>query len=184
MRIIYSVIAGVLLLSWSAVTYAQDYMTRKGQVQFSSSTSAELIEATNNDVAAKLSAAGGKGLFIIPIKSFRFKKALMQEHFNENYMESDKYPKATYDFTVTDIETVDFTRPARYSVRTKGTMTIKNVKHDIEVPGYIVVADDKTIRIEADFSVVPAEYNIVIPKMMENKIAGSIRIKVNSSLNK
>lgn len=180
---IFSVIAGAVLLSWSSVSYAQDYTTRKGQVQFSSSTSAELIEATNNDVAARLS-TDGKGLFIIPIKSFRFKKALMQEHFNENYMESDKYPKATYNFTVTDIKSVDFTKPARYNVRTKGTMTIKDVKRDIEVPGYIVVADDKTIRIEADFSVVPADYNISIPKLVENKIAKTIKVKVNSSLNK
>jgi len=183
MRTIYAVIAAVVLLLWSTLSHAQDYTTRKGQVQFSSSTSAELIEATNNDVAARLS-AGGKGLFIIPVKSFRFKKALMQEHFNENYMESDHYPKATYNFTVTDIERVDLNTPGRYSVRTKGTMAIKDVKRDIEVPGYIVVADDKTIRIEADFSVAPADYNIVIPKLVENKIARTIKVKVNSSLNK
>lgn len=184
MKNIFAVIAGVMALSWSTMSSAQDYSTRKGQVQFVSTTSKELIEAVNNDVAARLSATDGKGNFIILIKAFKFKKALMEEHFNENYMESDKYPKATYSFTVTNMEDVKFSKPGTYKVSTKGTMTIKDVKRDIVVPGNIVVKEDNTILIEADFTIVPADYNIKIPKVVEGNIAKSINVKVKSSLKK
>lgn len=171
-----------LLLSW--VEDTGSYSTRKGQVSFRSDAPEELIEAYNSNVAAQVIPAEGKGMFIIPIKSFRFKKALLQEHFNENYMESDTYPKASYTFTISDIQNVDFGKAGRYPVNTNGVLTIKKTSGNISVPGFIVVTDNRTIRIESDFSLSPADYDIRIPTLVANKIAKDITIKVNCTLNK
>lgn len=166
------------------LSYGQNYTTRSGQVKFKSSTSEEMIEATNNDVAARLIAADGKGQFIIPIKSFKFKKALMQEHFNENYMESDKYTKATYNFKVSNWSAVNLNKAGTYNVQTSGDLTIKGVTKNVNIPGKIIVTDANHIRIEANFSVAPSAYGISIPKVVENKIAKSIQVSVNTKLTK
>jgi len=168
----------------SGVARAQQYLTRTGQVTFRSEAPEELIEAQNNDVAAQLIVGEAKGQFIIPIKSFKFKKALLQEHFNENYMESDTYPKATYRFTIEDIQNVDFRKPGRYPVRTNGVLTLKKTPKTISVPGYIVVSNGDSIKVEASFSLSPADYDIQIPKLVESKIAKNIEINVQSTLSK
>ncbi len=168
----------------SGAAHAQQYLTRTGQVTFRSEAPEELIEAQNNDVAAQLIVSEAKGQFIIPIKSFKFKKALLQEHFNENYMESDTYPKATYRFTIEDIRNVDFQKPGRYPVRTNGVITLKKTAKTIRVPGYIVVSNGDSIKVEASFSLSPADYDIQIPKLVENKIAKNIEINVRSTLSK
>jgi len=168
----------------SRTALAQQYLTRTGQVTFRSEASEELIEAQNNDVAAQLIVGEAKGQFIIPVKSFKFKKALLQEHFNENYMESDTYPKATYQFTVKDIQHVDFHKPGRYPVQTSGVITLKKTSKTINVPGYIIVSNTDSIKVEASFSLSPVDYDIQIPKLVENKIAKNIEINVNSTLSK
>lgn len=181
------ILRNILIIALSLVfgtTYAQNYTTRNGQVKFKSSTSEELIEATNNSVAARLISADGTGQFVIPIKSFKFKKALMQEHFNENYMESDKYTKATYDFKITNWSSVNLNQAGTYKVNTSGKLKIKNTTKNVEIPGTIKVENDKTIRITADFSVSPTDYGISIPKLVQNKIAKKITINVNSKLTK
>lgn len=171
-----------LLISYSYCT-AQTFTTLKGQVSFSSAAE-ETIDANNYSVAAQLIYTTGKGQFIIPVKSFRFKNALMEEHFNENYMESDSYPKATYKYIVDNIEQIDLSKPGKYNVNTKGVLAIKNVSRNIEVKGYIIVTDNNTIRIEANFLLNPSDYDIQIPKLVENKIAKNIAVKVYSTLNK
>lgn len=166
------------------LSYGQNFTTRSGQVKFKSSTSEEMIEATNNDVAARLITADGKGQFIIPIKSFKFKKALMQEHFNENYMESDKYTKATYNFKVNNWNAVNLSKSGTYNVQTSGDLTIKGVTKKVNILGKIIVTDANHIRIEANFAVSPSAYGISIPKVVENKIAKSIQVSVNTKLTK
>ena len=92
MRKLVSVI--VLLLVFSGV-WAQKYFSRNGHVDFLSKTPMETIEGKNNQVASTLNATTGELAFAILIKSFEFKQALLQEHFNENYLESDKFPRST-----------------------------------------------------------------------------------------
>lgn len=163
---------------------AQTYSTLKGQVSFSSEAAEENIYASNYNVAAQLVYNNSKGQFIIPIKSFKFKKTVMQEHFNENYLESDLYTKATYKYTIVSMEHVDFSKPGKYAVNTRGVMTIKKTSRNIEVPGYIVVIDNNTIRLEADFLLRPPDYEIQIPGLVERKIAHSIDINIYTTLTK
>lgn len=174
----------LLNILFVATSFGQTYNTLKGQVSFSSEAPEEKIDAVNNSVAAQLVFETGKGQFIVPVKSFKFKKALLQEHFNENYLESDRYPKATYKFSVLNTASVDLSKPGKYPVKTQGVFTIKNESKTIDVPGDIIVIDDKTIRIEAQFSIQPKDYGIAIPKLVENKIANTIDLSVLTTLNK
>ncbi len=163
--------------------YAQKYMTRTGKVTFFSSTPMENIEAFNNETASVLDAANGDFVFQVPIKSFKFEKSLMQEHFNENYMESGKFPKAEYKGKIADVNKVNFAKNGTYNVTSKGKLTIHGVTKDVELPGTVTVKDN-SITINSVFKVKPKDYNISIPGVVENKIAKDIEVTVNSILEK
>ena len=163
--------------------YAQKYMTRTGKVTFFSSTPLENIEAFNNETASVLDASTGDFVFQVPIKSFKFEKALMQEHFNENYMESGKYPKADYKGKITDLSKVNFSKDGAYNVTTKGKMTIHGVTKEVELPGSVTVKGNE-VTLYSTFKVSPKDYEINIPGIVENKIAKEIEVTVNSILKK
>lgn len=183
--------------------YAQKYLTRTGKVSFFSSTPIENIEAVNNEAAAVLDIHTGGLAFIIPIKSFRFEKSLMQEHFNENYMESDIYPKAefrgkiaairfpekdTIAFAKENINTVMETllksmleQDGSYLATVVGKMTIHGVTREVSIPGTLTVKG-KDITAHATFIVQPADYKIKIPALVASKIAKEIEVTVNCIL--
>ena len=172
-----------VLVCGITTAFAQKYMTRTGKVTFFSGTTMENIEAFNNETAAVLDASTGDFVFQVPIKSFRFEKALMQEHFNENYMESGKYPKAEYKGKITDLDKVNFNKNGTYNVTTKGKLTIHGVTRDVTLPATITVKD-KTVMVNCDFKVKPQDHDIKIPGLVENKIAKEIEVTVNSILEK
>ena len=177
------VIATALLCGMSASVFAQKYMTRTGKVTFFSSTPVENIEAFNNDVSSVLYSKSGEVAFVVPIKSFKFEKALMQEHFNENYMESDKYPKADFKGKVTNLGDVNFAKDGNYSVKVAGALTIHGVTKNVSLPGTITVKGG-SITTNSKFKVKTADYGIKIPAMVKNKIAEQIEVTVNSILSK
>lgn len=176
------IVVALIVCSASAV-HAQKYMTRTGKVSFFSSTPVENIEAFNNETASVLDADNGEFVFQVPVKSFRFEKALMQEHFNENYMESSKYPKAEYKGMITDAGDVNYSKDGTYNVTTKGKLKIHGVTKDVTLPGTVVVKGDQ-VTINSVFKVRPEDYNINIPGVVENKIAKEIEVTVNSILAK
>lgn len=156
-------------------------MTRTGKVSFFSSTSVENIEAFNNEAASIIDAKSGEVAFIVPIKSFRFEKALMQEHFNENYMESDKFPKAEYKGKITNISDVDFSKDGTYNVKTNGQLTMHGVTKAVATNGTVTVKGG-TATIKSKFMVAPADYGIKIPSVTASKIASKIEVTVDSVL--
>jgi len=158
---------------------AQKQVTRTGSVSFYSSTPIEDIEANNSEAAAVLDTKTGALLFIVPIKSFRFEKALMQEHFNENYMESDRYPKAEYKGKI--LGQVNYNKEGTYPVTTKGALTIHGVTKNVTVPGTLIVSKGTT-TINAQFTVRVADYNIKIPAITASKIASQIKINIHAIL--
>lgn len=172
-----------VLVCGITTVFAQKYITRTGKVTFFSATPMENIEAFNNETAAVLDASTGDFVFQVPIKSFRFEKALMQEHFNENYMESGKYPKAEYKGKITDLDKVNFNKNGTYNVTTKGKLTIHGVTRDVTLPATITVKD-KAVTVNCDFKVKPQDHEIKIPGLVENKIAKEIEVTVNSILEK
>lgn len=176
------IMIAALVLCSSGSLFAQKYMTRTGKVTFYSATPVENIEAINNEIASAIDAKTGDVIFQVPIKSFKFEKALMQEHFNENYMESDKFPKAEFKGKIADLSNVNFAKDGTYNVKTNGKMTIHGVTKDVILPGTIVVKGN-SITANSKFDVRTSDYNINVPKVVEGKIAKQIEVTVNSVLN-
>lgn len=178
------ILLGLLVLSANAnQTFAQAYMTRTGKVTFdaTSKSSPEKIEAKNNEVASILDSKTGDLRFQVPIKSFKFEKQLMEEHFNENYMESDKFPKSEFKGKVTSQGTIDYAKNGTYSVSVTGALTVHGVTNTITVPGTLVVRGSN-IDLRAKFSVKLADYKISIPSVVADKIDKEATIMLESSL--
>jgi len=169
------------IIIFATTLQAQKLMTRTGKVSFFSSTPIENIEAFNNEVACALDTKTGALLYIVPIKSFKFEKSLMRDHFNENYMESDTYPKATFKGEISNLEKVNFTKNGSYQVTTKGTLTIHGVAKAVTIPGTITVKGNQ-VTTYSKFTVKTADYDIKIPAITADKIAREIEVTVNSIL--
>lgn len=171
------------VLAFLAVsTFAQKtYLTRTGHVSFFSDAPLEDITANNYQATALLKSGTGKIAFKIPIKSFEFEKALMQEHFNENYMQSDKFPQATFDGKIKDNSKVNYNKSGTYKVTVVGKLTIHGVTKDVEVPGEVIVdTKGKKVTTKANFNIALKDYGIKNDKV--NKISDTIEIRVNTEI--
>lgn len=157
---------------------AQRYSAKNGYVGFYSHTTIEDIQADNNQVASILDIEKGDLVFLINNKSFIFDKALMQEHFNENYMETDKYGKSTFKGTITNLADVNFSKDGIYKVKVSGELNMHGVSKNIYVYGTIEV-NEKTLVAKSDFVVKPEDYGIQIPGLVRDKIAKEIQVYVD-----
>jgi hypothetical protein len=119
------------LLNLVLALNAQKFMTKNGFIGFYSHTPMEDIKAENNQVVGALDITTGEMVFQALIKSFHFDRALMEEHFNENYMESDKIPKSMFKGKITNLSSVDFTKNGTYEVTVEGDLTIHDVTNKI-----------------------------------------------------
>lgn len=161
-----SVIAAfaVLLSVWGVTAQNTTYFTRTGHVSFFSKMPMENIEAHNRQVSCMLDLATGDIAYKVLIKSFEFEKALMQEHFNENYMHSEKYPKASFDGKIVNLKSINFAKDGVYDAEVEGTLEIHGVKKTIKEKGKIEVKGGK-ISTKAVFTVALKEYNIKNDKL-------------------
>lgn len=171
----------VLLALVTAPSFARKFMSRTAKVTFFSATSLQNIEAKNNEAACLLDADSGVVEFIIPIRSFKFEKALMEEHFNENYMESDKFPKAIFKGKVNGMSSVNFSKNGSYPVSATGTMTIHGVSKEVTIGGTILIRDRMPL-ISSNFNVECSDYEIKIPSVVAAKIAKTIEVSVTAPL--
>lgn len=156
---------------------AQKYMTRNGYIGFFSHTPLEDIKAANNQVASVLDITTGDIVFQVLIKSFKFDKALMEEHFNENYLESEKFPKSTFTGKIINLSEVDFSKSGNYNVTVEGDLTIHGVTNKVSARGTVEVKPDG-IYAGSRFNIVPEDYKIEIPGLVRNNIARSLEITV------
>ena len=163
---------------------AQKYMTKNGNIRFYSETPMETIEATNSQVNAALDSQTGDLVFKVLIKSFNFEKALMQEHFNENYMESDKFPNSTFQGKVTNLSAIDFKKEGTYEAMIEGDLTIHGVTKKISEKGTFTVKAGDKIHGNSKFNVKPADYSIKIPGAVVKNIAETIEVTVDIELAK
>ena len=165
-------------LSFSAS--AQQYMTREGHVRFFSTTPIEDIEAENHQTTALLQADGAFA-FRVPVLGFRFEKALMEEHFNENYLESHTYPNGSFEGSIDGF--TDALKDGEFhDVLAKGVLTIHGVEQPREIPS-TVQWNGNGWDIESAFNIAPADHDINIPKVVRNKIAPTIEVTVEANLN-
>ena len=157
------------------------YFTRDGHIDFFSSTSIEDIKANNNKVTCVLDAETGEIEFAVLMKAFEFKKALMEEHFNENYVESEKFPKSKFKGMIINIGEVDFAKDGSYDVAVEGVLTIHGESNEVEAIGIIKVKGEDIVTF-SEFHVSPEDYNIEIPGVVRDKIAKELLITVEALL--
>ncbi|MBV6439645.1 MAG: YceI family protein [Haliscomenobacteraceae bacterium CHB4] len=174
------ILAALFLLA--APMFAQKYFTRDGKVKFFSDASMEKIEAVNKSATAVLDAATGKMEWKVLIKGFLFEKALMQEHFNENYLESSKYPNATFKGEITNLKEVNLGKDGSYTAKVKGRMNIHGVEKDVETTGTVKVSGG-AIAIHSGFPVKCSDYNIRIEAAKVSNISNEIKVTVDATLN-
>jgi hypothetical protein len=166
----------VILLALTGYANAQIYLTRSGFIGFYSKTPLEDIRAENKQVLAVIDAGKKNLAFNLLVKGFVFTKQLMQEHFNENYVESDKFPKSS--FTGSYTGDVDFSKNGIYNVLVKGRLTLHGVTKAIEMPATIEVQNGKLIG-KSNFKLIPGDFNIKIPSLVREKIASQIDVRVS-----
>ncbi len=173
----FLLIAAISFASWNSAS-AQIYLTKNGKITFFSKTSMENISAVNNQVVSVLDSKSGVLQFSVQITGFLFKKGMMQEDFNKDYMESAKYPKAAFKGTITDMSKVNFTKDGNYAVSVAGNLTLHGVTNKVTVPGMINIVGGK-INATSTFNVLIADYKIEPPKVAESAISKTIEIKVD-----
>jgi polyisoprenoid-binding protein YceI len=153
------------------------FIADTGHVTFYSYAPIEDIDATSKQVNSIYNNTNNEIAFMIPMRSFTFKKALMQEHFNEKYIESDKYPQATFKGKVN--EKVDVTKPGKYAVSATGTLTIHGKEKQITEKGEMEIGDNR-ITLTTKFFVAIADYNIKIPQLLFNNVADTIEVRMQT----
>lgn len=177
----------VVLFVLSALTAhectAQDvYSCDNGNISFSSNAPLELIKAESDEMRGAIDLKKRTFAFTVKITSFKgFNAELQRDHFNENYMESEKFPEATFKGKI--IEEVDFSNETIYFVRAKGTFTIHGVEQE-RIINVTVTVKGNTVTCEAKFPVQLSEHNITVPKVVHEKIASEVIVEVNAVLQK
>jgi polyisoprenoid-binding protein YceI len=158
------------------IAYGQgQFLTNEGVITFYSHTIIEDITAVNEKVAAVIDLERGGVAIIVLMNEFQFEKNLMQVHFNENYVESEKYPKATFSGRIPDFSNIDLQTPGTYEVQVEGEMTIHGITREISTKGSIEVKQ-KGIIANTKFLLNPEDYGIKIPRVVRKNIAERMEI--------
>ena len=174
-------LAGIVILLMPLFTEAQsNFSTKNAKITFFSSTPIEDIKASADNAAAVLIGRTREIVFQVNIKSFEFEKRLMQEHFNENYMESDKYPYGKFKGKIN--QEIDFSKDGEYNVTSTGILSIHGVDKQRTIPGKLKISNGQ-VQLTSSFDVACADHRIKIPTLVITKIAEVINVKVNANLN-
>ena len=170
----------VLCFFVSLQLQAQKYYTRSGSTQFEGSEKAfEPIAATNTSTTVILDTNNGNIVSQVFMAGFQFKNALMQEHFNENYMDSYQYPKATFKGKLDNFSIVSLNANNSYDLN--GVLTVKGFEKNIQTTVDVKVENDQ-IFISGSFYVSAKDFNIKIPSIVRDKIANQIQINIDYEL--
>jgi polyisoprenoid-binding protein YceI len=157
------------------------FTTNTGTISFDAGTGVEDIKATSKAAVSVLKPSTGDLQMQVTITTFEFKSQLMEDHFNENYMESEKYPKSTFKGTITNMNTVNMNKPGNYAVKVKGTLEMHGVAKEVETTGTLNVTAENVTAI-ADFTIALKDYNINIPGAVTEKLSKTCKISVNCTM--
>lgn len=164
---------------------AQDkYLTKTGVVNFEASVASfEEVKASHNAATAILNTANGDFAALVLVKGFRFKNALMEEHFNENYAESDVFPKATFRGKISGFSKEKL-NPTETEFTIDGDLIFHGTTKTIKETPLTIVKDNGIITITGEFIALASDFNIDIPKIVSNKIAEEISVNFQFQLKK
>lgn len=167
----------VLFALLNFIAFSQTrYFTKTGVISFIAGTPVEDIDGVNKSASCVIDVPTAQVEVALLVKGFEFKRGLMQEHFNENYLESEKYPKAFFKGKINDLAKIDFKQDRKYEVTSIGILDMHGVKKEIEVPvAFVIEKGLPTATI--DFNVVLADYKIEIPSAVRDKISKTATIK-------
>ena len=172
----------ILFAFVSVLGFSQEkYLTKSGLLNFEASVDAfEEIKATNTNVTAILNTANGQFAALALVKGFRFKNALMEEHFNENYAESDEFPKAIFKGELTNfsLENIQTT----YSII--GTLSFHGVTKTLENVSVELTPSENSFNFKGSFEIAPNDFDIEIPSIVSSKIADSVTVVFDFKLMK
>ena len=167
-----------LLVFAGNVMFSQKVMTRTGEIKFEASMPAfEEIAAKNKTVSCILDESTGDFVALALVKAFKFKAPLMEEHFNENYIESSKFPKSTFKGKILNFDASKLSA-TKTIYDLEGDLTLHGVTKKIKTKITLVGTADK-VNATSNFSVKPQDYNIEIPSLVKNKIAENVKIAIN-----
>lgn len=176
----YISVTVLCMLLLCAAMPATVYKVTKGSIAFNSDAPMELIKASSNELAGLFDTNTKKFAFRIKVNSFEgFNSALQKEHFNENYMESNKFPYASFDGKV--IEDVDYSKPGVYNVRAKGNLSVHGVTQE-RILKVDITVKQQGVSAKSNFTVLLADHNITIPKVVHEKLASEIKVEVKAEL--
>ena len=171
MRMLFMV---ALMVGFCVLGKAQSYKSVQSKTTFFSSAPLEDITATNTQASSLFNSETGAIAFMVPIKGFRFRKSLMQQHFNENYLESDKYPQASFEGK---LRGYDLDGKGVQEAVAEGTMTIHGVSRTVTLKGQLSV-EPGGLKMESKFPIKVADYDIDIPTVVFYNIAEEVAVTV------
>lgn len=156
------------------------YVIAKGEISFTSNAKLELINAASKKIQGLVDPATSQFAFIVKIQSFEgFNSKLQRDHFNENFMETDKFYEASFSGKI--IEPIDFAVDGTYNVRAKGTLLIHGKKQTRIIPSKLIIEKGE-LKITSEFTVPLVDHDIKIPELVNEKIATEIMVKINVSM--
>ncbi len=171
-----------LLVTFSV--FGQDkYFTKSGNLKFEASSPVEKIEGITKTGSSVIDTKTGNIEFAVLIKSIKFEQTLMEEHFNENYMESNKFNKATFKGKIANFDKINFAKDGTYKSTAEGDLTIHGVTKKVSSPVTFTVSGGK-VKGETNFSIEIADYGIAIPSVVKDKIAKTAKILVMANYEK
>jgi len=172
----------VLITIFTLITIsadAQKFFTRDGHISFFSTTPVEDIQADNYQVSSILDGENGEIVFSVLMKGFEFEKALMEEHFNEKYVHSDEYPKATFKGQIDNWSDLDLSKDGDVEVTVSGVMSLHGVDQEITQEGVLTISDGAVTAANSKFDLVLENYNVKIPSIVRENISESVLVTVN-----
>ena len=171
----------IIYLLFSTQVLAQQFYTNKGKISFFSEAPLEDISAVNENVSAIIDSQTGGFAFRVKIVEFTFPNSLMQEHFNESYLESEKYPLSTFTGVIDDFSDLDLSNEQNLLVN--GSLSMHGISKDAQMKANAKMKNDE-LHISSTFDVALKDYDIDIPKIMIYKIAETIAVTVEIKLSK
>jgi len=181
MKKITGFIIALIMVSINVTTaqVAKVYLCKDGTISFFSETPMENIDATSGTLNCIVNTSTNEINYLVAIKSFKFKKPLMQDHFNEKYLESDKYPQAVFKGKIN--ETIDWSKDGEYPITATGNLNIHNVDKTYTEKGTLSIKGG-VFTIEGSFNVKIADHKIEIPTLVMTNIAEVVNVKHKSTL--